>query len=36
MYIYICINQLIGLEGRVFTNDPGDRNLIPGQVIPKT
>ena len=22
--------------GRVFTNGPGDRGLIPGQVIPKT
>ena len=22
--------------GRVFANDPGDRNLIPGWVIPKT
>ena len=28
--------QLIGLEGRVFANGPGDLGLIPGHVIPKT
>ena len=27
---------LIGLLGRVFTNDPGVRGSIPGRVIPKT
>ena len=26
----------IGLMNRVFTNGPGDRGSIPGQVIPKT
>ena len=30
------INLLIGLVGRVFANDPGDRGSIPGRVIPKT
>ena len=29
-------NRLIDLIGRVFTNGPGDRGSIPGQVIPKT
>ena len=29
-------NRLIGLVGRVFTNDPGDLGSIPGCVIPKT
>ena len=29
-------NRLIGLEGRVFTNGPGDQVSIPGRVIPKT
>ena len=29
-------NRLIGLVGRVFTNDPGDQGSIPGHVIPKT
>ena len=27
---------LIGQEGRVFANGPGDRGSIPGRVIPKT
>ena len=27
---------LIGLMGRVFTNDPGNRGSISGPVIPKT
>ena len=27
---------LIGLVGRIFANDPGDRGSIPGHVIPKT
>ena len=29
-------NQLIGLEGRVFANGPGDQGSVPGRVIPKT
>ena len=29
-------HRLIGLVGRVFSNDPGDMGSIPGQVIPKT
>ena len=29
-------NQLIGLVGRVFANDPGDLGSILGRVIPKT
>ena len=29
-------NRLIGLVGRVFTNDWGDLGSIPGRVIPKT
>ena len=28
--------MVIGLEGRVFTNGPGDLSSIPGRVIPKT
>ena len=28
--------MLIGLEGRVFANGPGDRGSILGRVIPKT
>ena len=28
--------RAIGLMSRVFLNGPGDRSLIPGQVIPKT
>ena len=28
-------NQLIGLEGRVFTNDQGDWGSVTGWVIPK-
>ena len=31
----VC-NRLIGLVGRVFANDPGDLDSIPGRVIPKT
>ncbi len=27
---------IIGLVGRVFANDLGDRDSIPGRVIPKT
>ena len=29
-------NRLIGLEGRVFANGPGDLGSILGHVIPKT
>ena len=35
MYIYI-FDRLIGLMGRVFSNDPGDLSSIPGRLIPKT
>ena len=35
-YILICkYNRLIGLVGRVFASDRGDRSSIPGRVIPK-
>ena len=34
--MYYLLNQLIGLEGRMFANSPGDLGLIPGRVIPKT
>ena len=30
------MNWIIGLEGRVFANGPGDGGSIPGRVIPKT
>ena len=33
---YTLANRLIGLMGRVFANDPGDRGSIPGRVIPKS
>ena len=33
--MYEC-NRAIGIMVRVFTNGPGDRGSIPGQVIPKT
>ena len=36
IYIYIYIYQPIRLEGRVFTNSPGDWGSIPRRVIPKT
>ena len=36
IYIYIYIYQAMGLMSRVFTNGPGDQDLIPGRVIPKT
>ena len=38
IYIYRESNRLIDLEGRVFTNDPGDWGSIPGciSVMPKT
>ena len=32
----VQLDQLIGLEGRVFTNGPGDLGSILGHVIPKT
>ena len=32
----LSVNRHIGPLGRVFTNGPGDRGSIPGQVIPKT
>ena len=32
----LAFNWLIGLVGRVFTNDLGDLGSIPGCVIPKT
>ena len=36
IYIYIKRSWLIGPVGRVFANDPGDVDSIPGHVIPKT
>ena len=39
MYIYLNVCKQItdvGLEGRVFTNGPGDLGSISGPVIPKT
>ena len=27
---------MFGLMGRVFANGPGDRDAIPGRVLPKT
>ena len=32
---YRQLNQTINLMSGVFANGPGDRGLIPGQVIPK-
>ena len=34
--IIATLYRLIGLEGRVFANGPGDLGSIPGRVIPKT
>ena len=34
-YLKHLCHQLIGLEGRVIANGPGDRGSIPGRVIPK-
>ena len=31
-----CSSVIVGLEGRLFANGPGDRSSIPGWVIPKT
>ena len=37
MCVCVCVcNGAIGLMSRVFRNDPGDRGLMPGRVIPKT
>ena len=37
MSTIMCVfDQTIGLVSRVFTDGPGDRGSIPGQVIPKT
>ena len=36
MMIYIIMNRLIGLVGRVFAKGPGDLGSIPGHIIPKT
>ena len=39
LIIYTCLYSFdwhIGLGNRVFANDPGDRDSIPGRVIPKT
>ena len=35
-FILARLNLLIGLEGRVFANSPGDLGSIPGHVILKT
>ena len=32
----LSVNQLMGLVGRVFANDPGDLGSIPDCVIPRT
>ena len=34
--LLLKFNRLIGQEGRVFANGPGDLGSIPGHVIPKT
>ena len=36
MKLLLFTNWLIGLVSRVFTNGPGDRDSVPGHVIPKT
>ena len=36
MSIICQLDRLIGLQGRVFANGPGDQGSIPGHVIPKT
>ena len=36
MSIICQLDRLIGLQGRVFANGPGDQASIPGRVIPKT
>ena len=35
-HITVDINWAIGLMSRVFTNGQGDRDSIPGRIIPKT
>ena len=32
----MCVYKPIVIMVRVFTNGPGDRGLIPGQIMPKT
>ena len=34
--ITVQFNQLIGLIGRMFANDPEDQGSIPSRVIPRT
>ena len=34
--LYLSISWLIGIEGRVFTNRPGDLGSIPGHLLLKT
>ena len=36
MSIICQLDRLIGLQGRVSANGPGDQGSIPGRVIPKT
>ena len=36
IYNIVQVQNLISVEGRVFTNGPGDLGSIPGRVIPKT
>ena len=36
MSIICQLDRLIGLQGRVFANGPGDQGSILGHVIPKT
>ena len=36
IYIFMHIYIYIGLEGRVFANDPKDRDSITSRIIPKT
>ena len=33
--IFIHMNRLIGVVGRVFANGPGDLGSIPGSIIPR-
>ena len=34
--VCVRVNLYLGLMSRVFANGPGDRDSIPGRVIPKT
>ena len=36
IFIHTFVCRLIGLEGKVFTNGPGDLGSILGRIIPKT